>query len=152
MRNRKNHRIGILLLTVILALAWMERPRDFLDVQPMDQAEKFYVWTTSGQFSDTHPQREEMEPLLELLESAKLRPKSRGSRMEWDGNERHFGFSCSRPDGIGWVEVAGFDLYIDDSTGRVYFYHRWWDSIEYQLTDCDMHAIEAELLRLLGRS
>lgn len=152
MRNRKNYRIGILMLAVILALAWMERPRNFLDVQPMDQAEKFYVWTTGGQFFDTHPQREEMEPLLELLEPAKLRPNSRGSRMRWDGNERHFGFSCSRPDGIGWVEVAGFDLYIDGSNGRVYQYHPLWDSVEYQLTDCDIHAIEAELLRLLGCS
>lgn len=152
MRNRKNYRIGILMLAVILALAWMERPRVFLDVQPMDQAEQFYVWTTSGKFSDTHPQREELEPLLELLEPAKLRPNSRGSRMERDRNERHFGFSCSRPDGIGWVEVAGFDLYIDGSNGRVYQYHPFWDSIEYQLTDCDIHAIEAELLRLLGCS
>ena len=152
MRKRNNYRVGILVLVVILALAWIERPRDFLDVQPMDQAEKFYVWTTNGQFSDAYPKREEMEPLLDLLESAKLRPKSRGSRLEWDRNERHFGFSCSCPDGIGWVEVAGFDLYMDGPNGRVYFYHRLWGSIEYQLTDCDMDAIEAELLRLLGIS
>lgn len=152
MRDRKIDRIGILMLAAVLVLAWMERPRAFLDVQLMDQAEQFYVWTTSGQFSDTHPQREELKPLLELLEPAKLRPKSRGSRMERDGNELHVGFSCSRPDGIGWVEVAGFDLYIDDSAGRVSCDHPLWDSIEYQLTDCDIHAIEAELLRLLGSS
>ena len=142
---------GLILAALTMALVWIARPHGFLDIMPMEQATSFYVWTTSGQgqFYDAHPDREELEPLLELLEPAKLRLESRNSRIKWDRDEWYFGFSCSRPEGGGWVEVAGFDLGTD---GMVYTYHDRLGTLDYQLTDCDMDAIEAELLRLLGIS
>lgn len=161
MRNRrKSMLVAGLFLAALLTLVWMARPRSFLDVFPVDEAESIYVWTSSGQyheklvFYDAHPEREELEPLLELLEPGKLRLVKCASRGNsygpLDRNEWYFGFSCSSPDGAGWIEIAGFELGTD---GRVDAYESWckpWTNWTYQLSGCDMDAIEAELLRLLG--
>lgn len=160
MRNRrKSILVAGLFLAAVLTLVWTARPRSFLEVFPMDQAESFYVWTSSGQyheklvFYDAYPEREELEPLLELLEPGKLRlvkcaPRGRSgipiNRGAW-----YFGFSCSSRDGDGWIETAGFDLCTD---GRVETYQSWcrpWPIWIYQMSDCDMNAIESELMRLL---
>ena len=63
---------GMLLAAVVLVLVWLAHPRDFLEFAPVEQSTDFYIYTTSAdeihKFREARPDRNEIAPLLELLE------------------------------------------------------------------------------------
>ena len=145
---------GLILAAAVLALVWLVRPRSFTEFAPVEQSTEFYIYTTSAQvggheFREARPDREEIAPLLELLETGTLRLKGRARNIMWDAEETLFSLSFCHIEGTGWVEDAGFDLCTD---GMVYTHHDWLGFLAYELRGCDMDPIEAELLRLLGIS
>lgn len=145
---------GLLLAAAVLVLVWLTRPQSFLEFAPVEASTDFYIYTTSAQvggheFREARPGREEMAPLLELLETGTLRLKGRARNIVWDAEETLFSLSFCRIEGNGWLEDAGFDLCTD---GMVYMHHDRLGFLTYELSGCDMDAIKAELLRLLGIS
>ena len=142
---------GLLLAAVVLVLAWLMRPRSFAEFAPAEHVAEVYLYTTSvhvdgHELYEAWPDREEVEPLLNLLEPGMLRFKSRSRQIEWEPEETlfHLAFVCEQEDGR--TEVVGIDLCTD---GMVYIHHSWLGFIGYRLS-CDMDAIESELMRLLG--
>ena len=101
------------------------------------------------EFREVRPDREEIAPLLELLEPGSLRLKGRFRSIAWDAQETLFSLSFSHTEGSDWVEDAGFELCTD---GTAYVHRDWLGYLHYRLSGCDMDAVETELLRLLGIS
>ena len=62
---------GLILPALVLLIVWLVQPRAFSDVIRSGGAEEFYVYTSSveteHELLSVRPNREEMEPLLDLL-------------------------------------------------------------------------------------
>jgi len=145
---------GMVLAAVVLTLLWLGRPQSFAEFAPVEQSSEFYIYTTSAQtgsheFREARPDLEEMTLLLELLETGSLRLKGRSRFIQWDAEETLFHLSFYHGEDDRWVEDAGFDLCTDS---MVYVHHDWLGYLHYQLTGCEMDAVETELLRLLSIS
>lgn len=142
---------GLLLAAVVLTLVWLSQPRSFSDFFRVEQSTEFYIYTTSAgthhELFEARPDREGIASLLELLETGSLRLKGRSRTIMWDAEETLFHLSFYHGEGDQWIEDADFDLCTD---GMVYVHHDWLGYLHYQLTGCDMDAVEVELSRLLG--
>lgn len=144
---------GLLLAAAVFVLMWLVRPQSFGEFAPVEQSTEFYIYTTGAgtthELREAWPDQEEIAPLLALLENGIFRLKGRSRFIQWDAEETLFNLSFYHGEGDRWVEDADFDLCTD---GMVYVHRGWLGYLHYQLTGCDMDAVEAELLRLLGIS
>lgn len=148
---------GLVLALALLALVWTFRPRSFADFSNMEQATDFYITTTSFEpgyeFREARPGREEIGPLLDLLEGASIRLDSRSRAITWDSkngqNLYHLYFDHVEED--HWALDAEFSLRSDGMLYTPLFIGDLSLGYAcYQFSDCDMGAVDAELQQLLG--
>lgn len=142
---------GFLLAAIVLAIVWFVQPRAFSDVIHSDGAVEFYIYTpdveTDHELLSARPDREEMEPLLDLLGEGTLRLTGRTRILQWQIEDTLYHLSFYHEgDGV-WVQDAAFALCTD---GMVYVPHDWFGYICYRLTDCDLEEVHAQLSCLLG--
>ena len=141
---------GLILAALVLLIVWLVQPRAFSDVIRSDGADEFYVYTSSveteHELLSARPNREEMEPLLDLLKEGTLRLTGRARMIQWQIEDTLYHLSfCHGEDGV-WVQDASFDLCTD---GMVYISHDWLGYLCYELNGCDMEAVSAHLEQIL---
>ena len=142
---------GLVLAALVLAIVWLVQPRAFSDVIHSDNAVEFYIYTTDfetdHELLSARPQREEMEPLLDLLKEGTLRLTGRTLILRWQSEDTLYHLSFYHGEDGLWVQDASFGLCTD---GMVYVPHDWLGYLCYELTGCDMEAINAQLGQMLG--
>lgn len=150
---------GLAAVLAILALVWALWPRSFADFSHMEQATDFYVFTTDfgagHEPRESRPDREEIGPPLDLLAEASIRAVGRDRVITCDPEEGiylyHLYFDHVEEE--HWVSDARFLLRSDGMLyAPVYIGDLSLGYSSYQLSDCDMSAVDAELQRLLGMS
>lgn len=148
---------GIVLALVLLAMVWLFRPRSFADFSNMEQATDFYVYTSDTgaghEFREVRPDREEMGPLLDLLAEASIRLDGRSRTITWTPSEGQalYHVFLNHIEGDHWALDAQFDLRSDGMLYTpLYIGSLSLGYARYQLSDCDMDAVDAEIQRLLG--
>ena len=143
--------VGLILAALVLLIVWLVQPRSFSDVIRSDGAEEFYVYTSSveteRELLSARPNREEMEPLLDLLKEGTLRLTGRSRTIQWQIEDTLYHLSFYHGENGMWVQDASFDLCTD---GMVYISHDWLGYLCYELSGCDMGAIGAQLEQMLG--
>ena len=151
MKKRSGWVIGSLLAVLPICLlmgALYSQP--FADFANADRATEFDIYTTSAGaghvFQESQPSREEMAPLLELLEAGSLRLDGRSRYIQWEQEDTLYHIFFYHESGV-WAEDAEFYLCTD---GMVYVQHDWLGYIRYRLTGCDMEAVDAALRALPG--
>ena len=140
--------VAVLSVCLFIGLLYSQPFADFANA---DESTAFYIYTTSAgaghEFQESRPSREEMAPLLELLEAGSLRLAGRSRYIQWESEDALYRlFFCHEENGV-WVQDADFNLCTD---GMVYVHHDWLGYIRYRLTGCDMDAVESALLALPG--
>jgi len=141
---------GLILAALVLLIVWLVQPRALSNVIRSDGADEFYVYTSSveteHELLSARPNREEMEPLLDLLKEGTLRLTGRSRMIQWQIEDTlyHLSFYLGE-DGV-WVQDASFDLCTD---GMVYISHDWLGYLCYELNGCDMEAVSAHLEQIL---
>lgn len=144
---------GLLIALAILAIAWVLRPRSFADVTGMERATDFYITSRDSAMDllESRPSREEIGPLLALLDRGTLRFQGRQRHIEWTDSQRLYHVYFDRAEEGQWVSGTRFSLRSDGAlymplyVGDLSLGYTW-----YQLSGCDMDAVNAELQRLLG--
>lgn len=139
----------------VLALAWVFRPRSFADFSNMEQATDFYIVSRDSAMDllESRPDREEIGPLLDLLAEASIRPYGRSRTITWDTEEGLYLYDLyfNHVEEDRWALDARFFLRSD---GMLYMPLQIGDLslgyVSYQLSGCDMGAVDTELRRLLG--
>lgn len=142
---------GLILAALVLLIAWLVQPRAFSNVIHSDGAEEFYIYTSSvdteHELLSGRPNREEMEPLLDLLKEGTLRLTGRSRMIQWQTEDTLYHLSfCHEENGM-WVQDASFDLCTD---GMAYISHDWLGYLCYELSGCDMEAVSFQLEQMLG--
>ena len=142
---------GLILAALVLVIAWLVQPRAFSDVIHSDGAEEFYLYTSSveteHELLSARPDREEMEPLLDLLKEGSLRLTGRARTIQWQVEDTLYHLSFYHGEGGMWVQDASFDLCTD---GRIFVSHDWLGYLCYDLSGCDMEAVNALLAQMLS--
>lgn len=146
---------GIAAMLVILALAWVLRPRSGVDFFNMEQATDFYIVARNSNMDllESRPDREEIGPLLDLLAGTSIRADGGDRTITWDTKEGiylyHIYFNHVEED--HWALDARFSLRSDGMLYTpLYIGNMSLGYVRYRLSDCDMDAVNAELQRLLG--
>ena len=142
---------GLILAALVLLIAWLVQPRAFSDVIHSDGAEEFYVYTSSveteHELLSGRPNREEMEPLLDLLKEGTLRLTGRSRMIQWQIEDTLYHLSFYHGEDGMWVQDASFDLCTD---GMIYISHDRLGYLCYELSGCDMEAVSSQLEQMLG--
>ena len=142
---------GLILAALVLVIAWLVQPRAFSDVIRSDGADEFYIYTseveTEHELLSARPEREEMEPLLDLLKEGTLRLTGRSRMIQWQAEDNLYHLSFYHGEDGMWVQDASFALCID---GRVFVSHDWLGYLCYELSGCDLDAVDARLAQMLG--
>lgn len=142
---------GLILAALVLVIAWLVQPRAFSDVIHSDGADEFYIYTseveTEHELLSARPEREEMEPLLDLLKEGTLRLTGRSRMIQWQVEDNLYHLSFYHGEDGMWVQDASFDLCTD---GRVFVSHDWLGYLCYDLSGCDLDAVDARLAQMLG--
>ena len=141
---------GLILAALVLLIVWLVQPRAFSDVIRSDGADEFYVYTSSveteHELLSDRPNREEMEPLLDLLKEGTLRLTGRSRMIQWQIEDTLYHLSFYHGEDGVWVQDASFDQCTD---GMVYISHDWLGYLCYELNGCDMEAVSAHLEQIL---
>jgi len=142
---------GLILAALVLVIAWLVQPRAFSDVIHSDGADEFYIYTseveTEHELLSARPEREEMEPLLDLLKEGTLRLTGRSRMIQWQAEDNLYHLSFYHGEDGMWVQDASFALCTD---GRVFVSHDWLGYLCYDLSGCDLDAVDARLAQMLG--
>ena len=142
---------GLILAALVLVIAWLVQPRAFSDVIRSDGADEFYIYTseveTEHELLSARPEREEMEPLLDLLKEGTLRLTGRSRMIQWQAEDNLYHLSFYHGEDGMWVQDASFALCTD---GRVFVSHDWLGYLCYDLSGCDLDAVDARLAQMLG--
>lgn len=148
---------GLVAALVVLALMWTFRSRSLADFSHMEQATDFYVYTTDTraghELREARPGREEIGPLLDLLAEASIRLDGRSRTINWVPAESqtlyHFYFAQVEED--RQILDAQFELRSDGMLYTpLYIGNLSLGFARYQLSGCDMMAVNKEIQRLLG--
>lgn len=143
--------VGLILAALVLVIAWLVQPRAFSDVIRSDGAEEFYLYTseveTEHELLSARPNREEMEPILDLLKEGTLRLTGRSRMIQWQAEDNLYHLSFYHGEDGMWVQDASFDLCTD---GRIFVSHDWLGYLCYELSGCDIEAVDARLAQMLG--
>lgn len=143
--------VGLILAALVLVIAWLVQPRAFSDVIRSDGAEEFYLYTseveTEHELLSARPNREEMEPILDLLKEGTLRLTGRSRMIQWQAEDNLYHLSFYHGEDGMWVQDASFDLCAD---GRIFVSHDWLGYLCYDLSGCDLDAVDARLAQMLG--
>jgi len=141
---------GLILAALVLLIVWLVQPRALSNVIRSDGADEFYVYTSSveteHELLSARPNREEMEPLLDLLKEGTLRLTGRSRMIQWQIEDTLYHLSFYHGEDGVWVQDASFDLCTD---GMVYISHDWLGYLCYELNGCDMEAVSAHLEQIL---
>lgn len=141
---------------VLLTLAWAFRPRSFADFSNMEQATDFSVYPINigaDGFRAARPDREEIDPLLDLLAEASMSLNGRCRWIMTDPSEGQvlYRFCLTHIEENHWVLDAQFNLCSDGMLYTpLYIGDLSLGYARYQLSGCDMDAVCAEIQRLLG--
>ena len=142
---------GLILAALVLAAVWLTQPRAFSNVIRSDGATEFYVYTSAvengHELLSARPDREGMEPLLDLLNEGTLRLRGRTRTIQWQMEDTLYHLSFYHGEEDLWVQDASFALCTD---GMVYISHDWLGYLCYELTGCDMEAADTCLMQMLG--
>ena len=142
---------GMVLAALVLAVLWLVQPRAFSDVIRSGGATEFYLYTTDAETDhellSVRPDREEMEPLLDLLNGGTLRLTGRTRILQWQVEDTLYHLSFYHGEGDQWVQDASFELCTD---GMVYVPHDWLGYLCYELSGCDLEAVDVRLEKMLG--
>ena len=142
---------GLILAALVLVIAWLVQPRAFSEVIHSDGADEFYIYTseveTEHELLSARPEREEMEPLLDLLKEGTLRLTGRSRMIQWQAEDNLYHLSFYHGEDGMWVQDASFALCTD---GRVFVSHDWLGYLCYELSGCDLDAVDARLAQMLG--
>lgn len=130
---------GLILAALVLVIVWLVYPRSFSDVICSDE--------TEHELLSARPEHEEMEPLLDLLKEGTLRLTGRSRMIQWQTGDTLYHLSFYHGEDGMWVQDTSFDLCTD---GRIFISHDWLGYLCYELSDCDMEAINALLAQMLG--
>ncbi len=148
---------GLVAVLIFLALVWGLRPRSFADFSNMEQATDFYIyatsWETGHEFREARPDGEEIGPMLNLLKGASIRLYGRSSMITCHPAEgqKLYSIYFNHIEGDSWVLDARFDLRSDGMLYTpLYIGDLSLGYVCYQLSGCDMDAVDAELQQLLG--
>ena len=140
---------GLVLAAVVLLIVWLVQPRPFSNVIHSDGAVEFYIYTsqveTEHELLSARPDREEMEPILDLLKEGTLRLT--GRILQWQSEDTLYHLSFYHGEEDVWVQDASFELCTD---GMIYVSHDWLGYLCYELRGCDMEAINGRLEQMLG--
>lgn len=146
---------GMAAMLVVLALAWVLRPRSFADFSNMEQATVFYIVARDSNMNllESRPDREEIGPLLDLLAGASIRAVGRDRTITWDAEKGiylyHIYFNHVEVDHLALE--ARFELRSDGMLYTpLYIGNLSLGYARYRISGCDMGAVNAELQRLLG--
>ena len=143
---------GFLLAALVLLLLWLNQPRSISEVAGIEENTVFSVYTTAEtpqrELMMAHPEREEIEPLLSLLESGTVRWKGVCRTITWETDQRlyHIYVEAYSPEGE-WLKSVSLDLRSD---GAFYRMVGEWGYLRYELSGCDMSAVLMELEALTG--
>ena len=142
---------GLVLAAVVLLIVWLVQPRPFSNVIHSDGAVEFYIYTsqveTEHELLSARPDREEMEPILDLLKEGTLRLTGRTRILQWQSEDTLYHLSFYHGEEDVWVQDASFELCTD---GMIYVSHDWLGYLCYELRGCDMEAINGRLEQMLG--
>ena len=80
--------VAVLSVCLFIGLLYSQPFADFANA---DESTAFYIYTTSAgaghEFQESRPSREEMAPLLELLEAGSLRLTGRSRYIQWESED-----------------------------------------------------------------
>ena len=80
--------VAVLSVCLFIGLLYSQPFADFANA---DESTAFYIYTTSAgaghEFQQSRPSREEMAPLLELLEAGSLRLAGRSRYIQWESED-----------------------------------------------------------------
>ena len=142
---------GLVLAAVVLLIVWLVQPRPFSNVIHSDGAVEFYIYTsqveTEHELLSARPDREEMEPILDLLKEGTLRLTGRTRILQWQIEDTLYHLSFYHGEDGVWVQDASFELCTD---GMVYVPRDRLGYLCYELRGCDMEAVGKQLEQLLG--
>ena len=142
---------GFLLAAVVLGIVWLAQPRAFLQFAPLDKATEIHVYTTDAgethAFQEARPSQAELEPLLEALSGAEVKPMGRSRNIRWEKEDTLYSLFAGHDENDTWVVDADFDLCTD---GHLYVHKGWLGYLRYQLTGCDMVRVNTALAELVG--
>lgn len=159
MKQTRRHYIvwGLVTMLIFLALVWSFSPRSFADFSNMEQATDFYIyadsWETGHEFREVRPDREEIGPVLNLLKGSSIRLYGRSGTITCYPAEgqKIYRIYFNHIEGDSWVLDARFDLRSDGMLYTpLYIGDLSLGYVSYQLSGCDMDAVDAELQQLLG--
>lgn len=143
---------GFLLAAVVLLLLWLNQPRSFSEVAGVGENSYFSVSTTDNtpqrELMEAWPEREEIEPLLSLLESGEVHWKGFRRNITWEADQSlyHLYVDTWSPEG-DWQGNTGLALRSD---GMLYKTVGEWGYLWYEVSGCDLPAVLAELEALTG--
>ena len=97
--------VAVLSVCLFIGLLYSQPFADFANA---DESTAFYIYTTSAgaghEFQESRPSREEMAPLLELLEAGSLRLAGRSRYIQWESEDALYRlFFCHEENGA-WVQ------------------------------------------------
>lgn len=143
---------GFLLAAVVLLLLWLNQPRSFSEVAGVGENSYFSVYTIDNtpqrELMEAWPEREEIEPLLSLLESGEVHWKGFRRNITWEADQSlyHLYVDTWSPEG-DWQGNTGLALRSD---GMLYKTVGEWGYLWYEVSGCDLPAVLAELEALTG--